>query len=455
MGRLFRKIFLTFWATILLISLGVAWGVSTYLEEYGQSRWQAQFEQEANTRLEALSVMLEHSGLREARQLMRQLGPGSGIAIQVTDSNGRRVMGRPPRPDQIQSPEDKQLTRSITAANGESYHLSAQMRATHPGDKPPGAFRNPFRARDPWIMALRISIALLVSAAVSAWLAWYLTRPVKILQAASRALADGDLDVRVGHRIKQRDEIADLGEDFDRMAERLQTLLLSQRQLLSDISHELRSPLARLRVAVQLAASKTGDLPELERIEKEVCRLDELVGEVLSLARMEATDTYPLDDYVELSSLLEHIVADANFEAQTRNCHIELHTDGEYPLQANAELLRRALENIVRNAVHYTATNTTVRVSLEACKTDSSSVTISVIDQGEGVPEKHLQNLFEPFFRLQAARDRKTGGFGLGLAIAARSFKLHGATIRASNLATAGLCIAVDLPLNSVPDQQN
>ncbi len=448
MGRLFRKIFLSFWATILLMSLGVAWGVSTYIEEYGQDRMESRFQQDAHTRLEALSVMLEHGSLREARQLMRQLGPGSGVDLHITDSDGQHIMGRPPRRAEGFEPRVAPLTRTVTAANGERYHISARLHQRHarPGGRTPG-LRNPLRSHDPWILALRIGIALFVSALVSMWLAWYLTRPIRILQTASQAFASGDLDIRVGGKIKQRDEIADLGMDFDRMAERLQALLVSQRQLLSDISHELRSPLARLRVAVQLAASKTGELEELSRIEKEVCRLDELVGQVLSLARMEAAETYPLDDYVELSALLKHIVADANFEAQTRGCTIELQQDAEYPIQANAELLRRALENIIRNAVTYTADSTTVRVSIEAAKSTRPAVIICVTDQGPGVPEKHLQDLFEPFFRLQAARERQSGGFGLGLAIAAHALKLHGASIKASNASTGGLCVEVVLPV--------
>ena len=303
--------------------------------------------------------------------------------------------------------------------------------------------------RFPALAFLWVGVAMLISGIVCFWLAWYLTHPIRQLQIASRQLASGDLNTRVAKSMgKRRDEISDLGNDFDYMAERLQTLIHSQKQLLSDVSHELRSPLARLQVALGLTRKKvdTNVQTELDRIEREATRLDDLIHQVLTLSRLDTDNTYKKNDYVDLAQLLEAVVADANFEAKEKQRHIMLKIQQTWTIAANAELLHRALENIIRNAIHYTAKSTHVTINLQASPKHKSTIQLAVCDQGAGVPEDQLDSLFEPFVRISNSRNRDSGGYGLGLAIAQRAINLHNGEIIATNQPEGGLCITVLLP---------
>jgi two-component system OmpR family sensor kinase len=288
-----------------------------------------------------------------------------------------------------------------------------------------------------------IVIGAAASLAVSALLAWYLTRPLRALRWAFDAAARGRLDTRVGPRIgRRRDEIADLGRDFDRMAGQLQTLVSSQRRLLHDVSHELRSPLARLQAAIGLLRQDPGRLePSLERIEREATRLDELVGEVLTLARLETGNGNPGARPVDLADLVASIAEDARFEAQACGRRLRAEIAPSAQVMGNAELLHRAVENIVRNAIKYTGEGTQVAVALRA---EGGRALVSVADQGPGIPQADLARVFEPFYRV--AND-SAKGFGLGLAIAQLAVQAHGGTIRAANAAEGGLRVEIDLPL--------
>ena len=240
-----------------------------------------------------------------------------------------------------------------------------------------------------------------------------------------------------------------LGIDFDYMAERIQTLVGTQQNLLNDVSHELRSPLARLQVAVGLAQQKAGNeiSNELERIELEITRLNDLLGQVLTLARLDSGAVDQCDDYVDLVALLEDIAADANFEAAVGNKHVSVEYTSSCFMQANLSLLHRALENIVRNAVKYTAKGTIVKIRLHMLDPSVERVLIEICDRGEGVPESLLPRLFEPFFRVATARDRSSGGYGLGLAIAKRAITTHQGTVKARNREDGGLCVCIELPV--------
>jgi two-component system sensor histidine kinase CpxA len=306
--------------------------------------------------------------------------------------------------------------------------------------------------RDPWLFSIRLGIAILLSGLVCFWLAWYLARPVRYLSEATHRLSGGELGVRVGKTMgRRRDEIADLGRDFDRMAERLQSLILTQKQLLSDVSHELRSPLARLQVALGLARKKIGKHAEkdLDRIEQEANRLDNLVGQVLTLARLEVLEPDVLEDYVDMTELLKTIIEAVEFEVVDSNRHVHLTSKTSCIVKANAELLRRALENIIHNAVHYTEEKTIVEVSIQDSIDQKGWIDISVCDHGTGIPEEKLPLLFEPFVRLSEARERSSGGYGLGLAIAERAIRMHGGFVSASNRDSGGLCVLVQLPLKN------
>ena len=277
------------------------------------------------------------------------------------------------------------------------------------------------------------------------WLARYLTSPVTKLRAATRELANGNLDARVMPALgNRRDELASLAADFDLMAEKIQSLVDSQRRLLGDISHELRSPLARLQAAIGLVRQSPAKLEaSLDRIEREVTRLDELVGEVLTLARLESGAMgAPLED-VDLAEVVADVAADARFEAETSNRTLSLRSVARVQVRANGELLHRAVENVVRNAVKYTADGTTVELELSLA---GGRARLVVSDRGPGIPAGEIERVFEPFYR---SSNDTAQGFGLGLAIAQRAISTHGGSIRAENRDGGGLRVEIQLPLAS------
>jgi len=278
------------------------------------------------------------------------------------------------------------------------------------------------------------------------------------LQSAARQLGSGDLSTRVDSRLRQRqDEFGELGRDFDRMAERIEQLLRSQRRLLGDISHELRSPLARLLVALELARKKAGTEAggALDRIERESDRMNELIGQLLRLTRLEADAALPEKRPVALQSLIQEVAEDADFEAQGQGREVGVTVPLCEPCSClgSAEMLRSAIENIVRNAVHYTTEETSVEISLLAPKTPSSMATITVRDHGSGVPEEAVDDLFRPFYRVDDARARQSGGIGLGLAITQRIVQLHQGEVHARNADEGGLLVEIRLPVTMSPDE--
>jgi two-component system sensor histidine kinase CpxA len=282
-------------------------------------------------------------------------------------------------------------------------------------------------------------------------LARYLSAPVVKLRAATQQLAAGDLSARVGAaRNRRRDELADLGRDFDVMAERIESLMASQKRLLHDISHELRSPLARLKIALELARASDGPEAEwaLERIEREADRLNDLIGQLLTLARLDSDSEKTDNDSVNLKRLVEEIALDADFEARNYNRSVEVVASQDCSITGNEQLLRSAVENVVRNAVSYTAEGTAVEVALRRRDThEGAKAVITVLDKGRGVPQAVLANIFRPFYRVGDARDRQSGGIGLGLSISHRAVQAHGGTVTASNAPSGGLLVEIQLPI--------
>lgn len=298
-------------------------------------------------------------------------------------------------------------------------------------------------------IGLQLAISSVVGGLICYGLAWRITAPVRRLRQTVQLLADGDLTARTGlGSYRSGDEITDLGRDFDRMAERIETLLLSQKQLVRDISHELRSPLARLQVALGLARRNAAPQAEqaLDRIEKEAERLNRMIGELLTLSLLENGTLAGAKQPVDLQLLLSEIVQDADFEAAGFKRQVQL-VSVPAQVSGNPELLLRAIENVVRNGLHYTAEGTSVVVTLELDR--DSNVVIRVSDQGPGVPEEMLSAIFLPFYRVAEARDRLSGGTGIGLAITARAIALHGGTVTARNRAGGGLEVEIRLPQQS------
>ena len=295
---------------------------------------------------------------------------------------------------------------------------------------------------------------MLVSGIVCSLLAGYLTSDIRRLRAATQQLAAGDLNARA-HAPKGRrsDEIAFLVRDFNTMAARLQDLVNAQGRLLHDISHELRSPLARLNVALGLAWQRSGPGAEsaLERIEMEANRLNELIGRLLTLARLEGGEDDMRRTPIAVGDLVQEIALDADFEAQSRPCRVQSVIEHEATVLGNVSLLHSAIENVVRNATRHTEPGSEVEIRLgHENRSGKDEAIIRVTDHGPGVPQESLDKLFRPFYRLDDARERQTGGVGLGLAITDRAVRLHGGKVRAANRPEGGLMVEIRLPMEPV-----
>ena len=290
-------------------------------------------------------------------------------------------------------------------------------------------------------MISMLTIAAVIIGLVSYLLARLLTRPIRQLRQAVQVIAAGDLSARAN--ISGRDEVAALAADFNLMAQRVSEMLASQRQLVSDVSHELRSPLARLRIALELAERAKDPATALARVEKEADELEQLVTDLLSLARIESGQSLLEKQEVSLCPLLRKIVSDANFEGEAGRRQVILDHCDDVRVEGDPVLLDAAIENVVRNALRFTPQDSQVVIAL---RQQPHTIVITVDDQGDGVPEAALKLLFEPFARVAEARDRHSGGFGLGLAITGRTLLAHGGDARAENRPDGGLRVTLTLP---------
>ncbi len=447
---LFFKIFFWFWLAVGLLIAAIAVAVVATETDPVGTRWRELMGRALTFQTYSAVQVFERDGAEALGAHLNRLQSTTQIRATLLDSEARELVRRgiPPgteplivRARQSGRPEaefsrDKTLAAlQIEAASGKRYILVCEV---------PGGLMTQFRAT-PRARFFRFLAAILTVGVVCYGLARYLTKPIVALRAATQRLASGDLSARVSETSRQ-DELADLGRDFNRMAERIEALMKSQQRLVGDVSHELRSPLARLSVALELARLKAGTeaAPELDRIERETERLNELIGQLLTLAKMESGVSAPPMTNVALNELIQEIVADAGFEAAARNRQVKLLRCDNCQTEGSPELLRRAIENVVRNAVRYTAEATAVEVTLER---DGNQAVISVRDFGKGVPEASLSQLFEPFYRVADARDRQTGGIGLGLAITKSAIHLHGGQVSAVNAESGGLIITLTLPV--------
>ena len=442
MGRLFWKIFIGFW--LALVSAALIAGSAVWLQhrrESGPPELAGGPPSRIATDLAAAT--LRHGGVEALRAWLREVQLRRAAMIFAVDEHDHDVLGREVPPgalaaarELVASGADGQGARRVSTASGESYVLFVTR---PPGPRPPARPGPPPIA--PWEF---IVIGIVTSLAFSALLAWYLTRPIRNLRWAFDAAAAGRLETRVSPRMgRRRDEIADLGRDFDRMALQLQKLVSAQRRLLHDVSHELRSPLARLQAAIGLARQEPAKVePSLERIEREASRLDHMVGEVLALARLESGTATRPKERVDLAYLAANIAEDARFEAEAAGRALRFHAEGDAPVMGDADLLHRAVENVVRNAVKFTREGTSVDVNVHTTK---HSAVLIVADEGPGITSAELAKIFDPFYRGEAGNG--TPGFGLGLAIAQRAIDAHGGTIRAANALAGGLEVRIELPL--------
>jgi signal transduction histidine kinase len=295
-----------------------------------------------------------------------------------------------------------------------------------------------------WFLQWDHLFVLLAAVLLCYWLALHLSQPVRELQRAVERFGRGDLSARVNSR--RRDELGRLARTFDRMAGRIETLLTAERRLLLDVSHELRSPLARLGVAVELARSGADVGLNLDRIQKESDRLNSLVGQLLQVTRAEGDPSLLRREPVRVDELVQQLVDDSNIEARAHGCELKYERRQPVTVEGDPELLRRAVENVIRNAIRYAPRETAVEVSLAR---NNGTATLDVRDRGPGVPEEALPRIFDAFYRVDSDRARSSGGVGLGLSIARRAIELHKGAIRARN-AQPGLEVEMELPAASV-----
>ena len=447
MRSLFLRIFLSFWvATLLVLSTTAA--VAWYRFERDQNAYPnaRQLASEASNRLLVGGMAELFKWIEEVEDryhgrsmyvvkpdgqdiLQRQLPPTyRSYANRLKDAG---YFGREP-PNGRDDP--LLLTPLFTDRDGTVYTLMV-------GQSSP---LGPLLSSDVRLVVL--AFALFISGLVCWSLARYVSKPLERLQSSARSLAAGNLEARVGEEFSsRRDELGVLARDFDSMAEHVRTLIASREDLLRAMSHELRSPLARLRVACGLARRPQADIiKQLDRIELEAERLDTLIGQMLQLSQLRsAKPTLPLEP-IDLTSLLSEVVEDARLEASAVDKNVDWTAGESLWLNGNHDLMRSAIENVLRNAVRFTKPGSAVKVSLHR---EHREALIFIEDHGPGVPEAELGRIFEPFYRVAESRDRDSGGTGLGLAITSRVVGLYGGEVRAQNAASGGLRVEIRLPL--------
>jgi two-component system sensor histidine kinase CpxA len=459
MRSLFLKIFLWFWLAMVLISLILL--LSSAVRESQSSREREEEIDRTMTPMVAsrLAEIYDKDGAVAFAAFLNHSQEGFPWRPFLFDLPAREVLGRSlpaagqdvlrlalerPQTQIVRDDNSRWVGQSVVTDSGHRYVLVLQILPR----TPPSLLSAPSH-----VQLLRLAAIVLIVGLISLWLTRHITSPILKLRKTANQLAAGNLSARVGPiSPRRKDELADLYQDFDHMAEQIETLLASQQRLLSDISHELRSPLARLSVALGIAhrSSTPESLPALDRIERETERLNELIGGLLDLARLESGNRFVTRAHLDLELLVQEIISDANFEASSRNRSVHLLSRFPCRVNGNVDLLRSAIENVVRNAANYTPEGTEVEVTLIE-EDRGKTALIRIRDHGPGVPEAALATIFHPFYRVEEARDRISGGVGLGLSITDRAVRGHGGTVQARNAADGGLSIEIRLPLQSSP----
>jgi len=467
MRTLFIKILLSFWLAMALTTIAYSiLALSTQIGQGGKLRQSvlADRRQLAGEMLtmygQTAPALYEREGTAPLdRYTERTAGP-SEILAYLFDATGRPLVSNRQIPSDVQAAAaESARSGSLSSSDSKSYIALAQPVAGPTGQSYIAAVG--MLALPPWAtqrwqpivrsFGIRMAVALLFGGIICYVLAWRLTAPVRRLRTAAQRLASGDLSARVGEAGgKGGDDVADLGCDLDRMAERIEALVESQKRLVRDVSHELRSPLARFNVALGLVRQHCSSAADgyFDRIERDAERLNELIGELLTLTLLESGTEQLVREPVALDSLVAEVAQDADFEAESRRKNVAVVACEPLAVEGNRELLRRAVENVVRNAVRYTREATAVDIALRRVQEKGEVfAVITVRDYGPGVPEAALTKLFLPFYRVGDARDRQSGGTGIGLAITDRAVRLHHGTVSARNAPDGGLLIEIRLPV--------
>lgn len=458
--NLFFKIFLWFLAAIALMVGTVFFLNWTVQPEPVVSRWRISVRNQTNIYAETAAQIYSTQGEQGVTAFLDRIRRRESIGeVNLIGDNGKAWLSQGVAADRHQEliaraktsdtteietqPETETAlsARQIVFPDSERYVLIVRWERPR---------MIPFFG-DPPLRYLRYA-ALLLTALLLCWaLARYLASPIGKLRRATQKLADGDLSARVADKVGNRhDELASLARDFDDMAERIESLIMSQKRLSRDVSHELRSPLARMNVALEIAKQKANDetAPILQRIETESQRLNDMIGRLLTLSKLETGSRDFEKRELNLTNLVEQVASDADFEANAIGRSVKVVRADDCRILASESLIQSAVENVLRNAVRYTAEGTAVEVSLA---NGSKMATVKVRDHGGGVPEAELVNLFRPFYRVGEARDRNSGGTGLGLAIAEQAIRAHSGKIEARN---EGDGLAVEISLECVSSER-
>jgi len=455
MHSLYWRIFLTFWLALALILVGT---VTVAVNAAAQHRAESPWVQRGQLYAQAARAF-EGGGPAALRTWLEALGPSEPFSRTfVVEPSGKEMLGRP-LPKFLRASGDGGDANGagganapiapvggalvLVGANGDTYHV-----VVGPVRQSPRLFGE---LEQPGVPAATLSLALIVSAVVCFLLARYIVAPIDRLRHATRRMAGGDLNVRVSPSMGGRnDDLGLLATDLDTMAERVRILLETKQQLLRDVSHELRSPLARLQLALSLARRQDNPAERhLARIACEADRLEHLIARTLKLARLERPTGTLERMEIDIGDLLKNIADDVAIEADAQGCVVSVQVEPGLEVSGDPELLRSSFENVIRNAVRYSPPGSQVGITARRMTNPGRSdecVEVIIYDQGPGVPEKDLTLIFEPFYRVDAARDRAGGGEGLGLAIAARAVTLHNGMIEARNLQAGGLVVSVTLP---------
>ena len=441
-GRLFWKFLFAFWLSLVLAGVGVGAAVWLYQRPAPGSPAEISTTSRSALGIATVAAIMRYGGIETMRGILEDRRRHGSLHVFVVDDNDQDLLGRPVSEAAVrealraaESNPEGPSAQHVTAPDGRSYLVFVPLTKSGLGGL---LWRS-----EPLPPSELLVIGLVASLVVSMMLAWYLSKPITNLRWAFAAAALGRLETRVAPLMgSRRDEIADLGREFDAMAQRLQALMAAQRQLLHDVSHEIRSPLARLDAALGLARQDPARFEEtIERIEREANRLDLLIGELLTLSRLESGAAGDHHELVDLMELIAQVCEDARFEAQASGRTLDYSGGGEAYATGQAELIYRAIENVVRNAVKYSPPG--ARIEVEVQQQPDGSLLLRVLDRGPGASDEDLAKLFEPFFRGRGV----AGGFGLGLAIARQAVLAHGGSIQAANREGGGLVVEISLPL--------
>ena len=448
MRSIYAKIFISFsLATLATTAALFLINVATHSHSLGPSWMTGVLDQYARS---AVEIYIQ-GGKPRLAEYLDKIDDISFLQANLFDPQNRDILGRgvPKGAEEVFA--------KARATNNTQFHIGILWTGASVVDGPDGKYILVAKVLIPYsglvqgVLATAVLAWLLpaiAGALLCLFLGYHIAKPIRTLQTVAGKIADGDLSVRASPAIgSRRDELADLARDFDKMADRIQVLLRKQLELLGDISHELRSPLTRLNVSLELI--RRGKTDAIERMQADLYRLDTLIGQILTLTRLQTRDDRPADAPVNLRAIVESVAEDARFEGRDDGKSVVVSRADDCWLHGDPALLRSCIENVVRNAVHYTKPNTEVAVSLEVAANGSNSARILVADYGDGVPPEALDRIFEPFYRVTEGQEHQTGGTGLGLSIAQRVAVIYGGSIRARNRDSGGLEMEILLPVGA------